>query len=196
MNSSGKPLIKIEKLSIVFNEGEANELKAIDNLDLEIYPHEYLILFGPSGCGKSTLLNVISGLLPPSGGKIEIEDRDITAFTEKEKLEFHRKRIGMVFQSFFLVSTLSVIDNICLPRAFVGDEFSSRRADGMNLLKRFGIESQAEKFPQDLSGGQRQRVAIARSLINSPSIIVADEPVGNLDSKSTYNVLTILKELN
>lgn len=196
MNSTGNPLIKIEKLSIVFNEGETNELRAIDGIDLEIYPHEYLILFGPSGCGKSTLLNVISGLLPPTSGKIEFEGRDMTDFVEKEKLEFHRKRIGMVFQSFFLVPTLSVIDNVCLPRAFAGDDSPNRQADGMNFLKRFGIEAQAEKFPRDLSGGQRQRVAIARSLMNSPSIIVADEPVGNLDSKSAFNVLSILNDLN
>ena len=196
MNSSSAPLIKLEKLNIVFNEGKPNEARILDNLDLEIYPHEYLILFGPSGCGKSTLLNVISGLLKPSSGKVEIEGRDITTFTEKDKLEFHRKRIGMIFQSFFLVPTLSIIDNVCLPRSFTGDDSPARHEDAMNFLKRFGIEAQAEKFPNDLSGGQRQRVAIARALMNSPSIIVADEPVGNLDSKATYNVLSILKELN
>jgi putative ABC transport system ATP-binding protein len=196
MNSSGAPLIKIEKLNIVFNVGKPNETRVLDNLDLEIYPHEYLILFGPSGCGKSTLLNVISGLLKPTSGKVEIENKDIATFTEKEKLEFHRRRVGMIFQSFFLVPTLSIIDNICLPRSFTGDDSPARRQDGLNLLKRFGIEAQAEKFPNDLSGGQRQRVAIARALMNSPSIIVADEPVGNLDSKATYNVLSILKDLN
>jgi len=196
MNTSGAPLIKIEKLNIVFNAGKPNEARVLDNLDLEIYPHEYLILFGPSGCGKSTLLNVISGLLKPTSGKVEIENKDIAAFTEKEKLEFHRRRVGMIFQSFFLVPTLSIIDNVCLPRSFTGDDSPARRQDGLNFLKRFGIEAQAEKFPNDLSGGQRQRVAIARALMNSPSIIVADEPVGNLDSKATYNVLSILKELN
>jgi putative ABC transport system ATP-binding protein len=196
MNNSGAPLIKLEKLNIVFNVGKPNEVRVLDNLDLDIYPHEYLILFGPSGCGKSTLLNVISGLLPPTSGKVEVEGKEITTFTEKEKLEFHRRRIGMIFQSFFLVPTLSIIDNVCLPRSFTGDDSPARRQDAMNFLKRFGIEAQAEKFPNDLSGGQRQRVAIARALMNSPSIIVADEPVGNLDSKATYNVLSILKELN
>lgn len=195
-NSTGAPLVKIEKLSIVFNQGKPNEMTALDNLNLEIYPHEYLILFGPSGCGKSTLLNVISGLLPPTSGKVEIEGREIASFTEKEKLEFHRRRIGMIFQSFFLVPTLSILDNVCLPRSFVGDDTPTARQDALNLLTRFGIEAQAQKFPNDLSGGQRQRVAIARSLINSPSVIVADEPVGNLDSKATFNVLSILKELN
>ena len=196
MNNSGAPLIKLEKLNIVFNVGKPNEVRVLDNLDLDIYPHEYLILFGPSGCGKSTLLNVISGLLPPTSGKVEVEGKEITTFTEKEKLEFHRRRIGMIFQSFFLVPTLSIIDNVCLPRSFAGDDSPASRQDAMNFLKRFGIESQAEKFPNDLSGGQRQRVAIARALMNSPSIIVADEPVGNLDSKATYNVLSILKDLN
>jgi putative ABC transport system ATP-binding protein len=196
MDSTTNPLIKIENLSIIFNEGTPNEMRALDNINLEIFPHEYVILFGPSGCGKSTLLNVISGLLAPTRGKVEVEGRDITTFSEKEKLEYHRRRIGMVFQSFYLVSTLSIIDNVCLPRAFLKDDIESRKKDGLNLLKRFGVEAQGEKFPSDLSGGQRQRVAIARSLINSPLIIVADEPVGNLDSKAAYNVLTILKELN
>ena len=196
MNSSGAPLIKLEKLIIVFNVGKPNEVRVLDTLDLDIYPHEYLILFGPSGCGKSTLLNVISGLLPPTSGKVEVEGKEITTFTEKEKLEVHRRRIGMIFQSIFLVPTLSIIDNVCLPRSFAGDDSPASRQDAMNFLKRFGIEAQAEKFPNDLSGGQRQRVAIARALMNSPSIIVADEPVGNLDSKATYNVLSILKDLN
>ena len=181
---------------MVFNEGKPNETRILDNFNLDIFPHEYVILFGPSGCGKSTLLNLIAGLLHPTSGKIEVEGRDLASFSEKEKLEFHRRKIGMVFQSFYLVSTLPIIDNVCLPRAFVGDDSPARKEDGINFLKRFGIESQAEKFPRDLSGGQRQRVAIARSLMNSPSIIVADEPVANLDSKATYNVLTILKELN
>jgi putative ABC transport system ATP-binding protein len=196
MDGAGKPVIKIENLSVIFGQGSTNETKVLDEISLDIYPHEYLILYGPSGCGKSTLLNVISGLLKPSGGKVEIEGRGIETYSEKEMLEYHRKKIGMIFQSFYLVSTLSVIDNVCLPRAFLGDDLEARKKDGLNFLKRFGIFDQAEKFPQDLSGGQRQRVAIARSLVNGPSIIVADEPVGNLDSKSSYNVLSILQELN
>ena len=161
-----------------------------------IYPHEYVILYGPSGCGKSTLLNSITGLLRPTTGKVEIEGKDLNSFSEKEKLEFHRRKVGMVFQSLYLVPTLTIIDNVSLPRAFSGDDTPGRKKDGMNFLKRFGIEEQAEKLPGDLSGGQRQRVAIARSLMNSPQIIVADEPVGNLDSKASFNVLSILKELN
>jgi putative ABC transport system ATP-binding protein len=196
MDYTAKPQIQIEKLNVILNEGKANEFRILDNVNLDIYPHEYLILFGPSGCGKSTLLNVITGLLKPTSGTVEIEGRDIASFSEKEKLDYHRRKIGMIFQSYYLVSTLSVLDNVCLPRAFAGSNVSERIRDGLNFLRRFGIEGQAEKFPRDLSGGQRQRVAIARSLVNSPSIIVADEPVGNLDSKAAYNVLSILKELN
>lgn len=196
MNVSEKPFVKIENLSIIFNQGKVNEHKALDTINLDIYPHEYLILYGPSGCGKSTLLNLITGLLKPTIGKVEIDGRDLKSFSEKDLLEFHRRRVGMIFQSFYLIPTLSVIDNVCLPRAFVEDDFENRTKDGMNFLKRFGVGDQAEKFPGDLSGGQRQRVAIARSLVNGPSVVVADEPVGNLDSKSAYNVLTILQELN
>jgi putative ABC transport system ATP-binding protein len=196
MTSLGKPLIKIENMNVVFGAGKEGELRALDNISLDIYSHEFLILYGPSGCGKSTLLNVISGLLKPTGGKVEFDGRDMATFSEKEKIELHRRRVGMIFQSFFLISTLTVLDNVCLPRYFFVDDSSIRSRDGLNLLRRFGIESQAEKFPHDLSGGQRQRVAIARALINGPSVIVADEPVGNLDSKSAFNVLSILKELN
>ena len=196
MNKSGAPLIKIEKMSVIFNQGKPNEARVFDNIDLDIYPHEYLILFGPSGCGKSTLLSVISGLLPPTSGKVLIDGKDMATFTEEEKLKYHRRQVGMIFQSFHLIPTLSIIDNVCLPRAFVGDDSPARERDGMNLLKRFEIDAHAEKFPNDVSGGQRQRAAIARALVNGPSIIVADEPVGNLDSKAAYNVFRILEELN
>lgn len=196
MNSSDTPLIKIKNLSVSFDVGEEKELNALENINLDIYPHEYLILYGPSGCGKSTLLNVISGLQKPTSGAVTINNRDLGSFSEKEKLDFHRHWIGMIFQSFYLIPTLSVIDNVSLPRAFLNDSPAERRRDAMNFLKRVGVSNQAEKYPQDLSGGQRQRVAIARCLMNGPKIIVADEPVGNLDSKSAYNVLSILKELN
>ena len=196
MNKSGAPLIKIEKMSVIFNQGKPNEARVFDNIDLDIYPHEYLILFGPSGCGKSTLLSVISGLLPPTSGKVLIDGKDMATFTEEEKLKYHRRQVGMIFQSFHLIPTLSIIDNVCLPRAFVGDDSPARERDGMNLLKRFEIDAHAEKFPNDVSGGQMQRAAIARALVNGPSIIVADEPVGNLDSKAAYNVFRILEELN
>jgi putative ABC transport system ATP-binding protein len=191
-----EPIIEVSDLFVVYNEGQPNEARVLENIDLKIYPREYVIIFGPSGCGKSTLLNVISGLLRPTKGKVEIGKEDINTFSKKQKVNFRRKKIGMVFQSFFLVPTLKIVDNVGLPKTFLGEEEAEREKISRQLLERFGIGAQADKFPAELSGGQRQRVAIVRSLVNNPEIIFADEPVGNLDSKSSYTVMSILTELN
>ena len=188
--------IKIKDLSVLYNEGKSNEVRALENINLEIFPQEYLIIFGPSGCGKSTLLYSISGLQKPTYGKVEIDGQDINAMSKLEKAEFHRRKIGMIFQAFYLVDSLSVMDNVCLPKVFTGDRDEDRKEAGRKLLERFGIHQQADKFSSELSGGQKQRTSIARSLINNPEIIFADEPVGNLDSKSSFNVMSILSELN
>jgi ABC-type methionine transport system ATPase subunit len=116
--------------------------------------------------------------------------------TEQEALDLHQTKIGMIFQAFYLIPSLPILDNVCLPKTFCGDSMVNRETEGMKLLRRFGIAEQSQKFPPQLSDGQKQRVAIARSLINNPDIILADEPVGNLDSEAAQNVLTILKELN
>ena len=191
-----KPNIEVKDLNLVYNSGKPNEIKGLENINLKIFSHEYVIIFGPSGCGKSTLLYAIAGFHRPTGGEIVVDGEDINSFDEKRKVEFRRNRIGMVFQSFFLVPTLTVLDNVCLPKIFLNADFSEREKKGLELLERFGIREQAEKFPAELSGGQKQRVAIARALVNNPDILIADEPVGNLDSKSSFNVMTILRELN
>lgn len=191
-----EPLIVIDKLRIIYNQGKSNEMRALEETNLTIYPHEYVIIFGPSGCGKSTLLYSISGLQRATYGEVRIKGKAISKMTEKEDLELHQKEIGMIFQAFYLISSLTILDNVCLPRTFQGETTAVRRKDGFSLLRRFGIAEQADKMPNQLSGGQKQRVAIARSIVNSPDIILADEPVGNLDSESAQNVLDILKELN
>ncbi len=191
-----KPLIEARNLEMVFNQGKSNEIKALYNINLKIYPHEYVIFFGPSGCGKSTLLYTLAGFQKPSDGEIIVDGQDINKFSKKEKVEFHRRKIGMVFQSFFLIPTLKILDNICLPKVFIGVGAKEREKRGRELLERFGIKEQANKFPVELSGGQKQRVAITRALMNDPDILIADEPVGNLDSKAAFNVMKILQELN
>jgi len=191
-----KTTIEVKGLNMVYNQGKPNESKALEDINLKIYPQEYVIIFGPSGCGKSTLLYALAGFQKPTGGEIIVEGQDINKFNKKEKVEFHRRKIGMVFQSFFLISTLKILDNVCLPKVFIGDGLDEREKRGKELLERFGIVEQADKFPVELSGGQRQRVAIARALLNNPDIIIADEPVGNLDSKASFNVMSILRELN
>jgi putative ABC transport system ATP-binding protein len=190
------PIIIVDKLRVIYNQGKSNETRALEETSLQIYPHEYVIIFGPSGCGKSTLLYSISGLQKPTYGDVSIENISIVKMSRKEELELHQTKIGMVFQAFYLIPSLDILDNVCLPKVFRSEAPSARRLAGIQLLRRFGIAEQADKFPSQLSGGQKQRVAIARSLVNNPDIILADEPVGNLDSESAENVLKILKELN
>ena len=191
-----KPSIEVRGLNMVYNQGKLNESKALTDINLKIYPQEYVIIYGPSGCGKSTLLYALAGFQKPTSGEVIFDGQDINQFNKKEKVEFHRRKIGMVFQSFFLISTLKILDNICLPKVFIGEGSGEREKRGKELLERFGIKEQVDKFPAELSGGQRQRVAITRALINNPDILIADEPVGNLDSKASFNVMSILRELN
>ncbi len=191
-----EPIISVEDLRVIYNQGKSNEVRALEDINLKIFPHEYVIFHGPSGCGKSTLLYAISGLQAPTYGEITVESKKISQMTKKEMVELHQTGIGMIFQAFYLISSLTVWDNVCLPKVFRGEDRSKRRDDGMSLLRRFSIAEQGLKFPSELSGGQKQRVAIARSLVNNPNIILADEPVGNLDSESAANVLEILKQLN
>ncbi len=190
------PIIVVDKLRIIYNQGKSNETRALEETNITIYPQEYVIIFGPSGCGKSTLLYSISGLQSPTYGDVLIQGTSIAKMTRAEELELHQKKLGMIFQAFYLISSLDILDNVCLPKVFQGVATRERRQAGIGLLRRFGIVEQSNKFPNQLSGGQKQRVAIARSLINNPEIILADEPVGNLDSESAENVLKILKELN
>ena len=191
-----KPEIKIQDLNVIYNKGKSNEVRALENINLEINPREYVIIFGPSGCGKSTLLYAISGLQRPTSGVIEVGGDVISQFNKNSLAEFHRYRIGMVFQAFYLIESLSVLDNVCLPKIFDEQNEKERTELAMKLLSRFGMDEYANRFPSELSGGQKQRVSVARSLVNDPGIIMADEPVGNLDSKSAHNVMEILQDLN
>ncbi|MDD5396829.1 MAG: ABC transporter ATP-binding protein [Candidatus Moranbacteria bacterium] len=191
-----EPCIKVDQLRVIYNKGKSNEVRSLDGVSVEIYPEEYIIIYGPSGCGKSTLLYGISGLQAPTYGDVIVQGKNLAQMTKKEKVDFHQTRIGMVFQAFYLIETLTVLDNVCLPKVFRGENLKERREKAMELLRRFGIAEQADKFPATLSGGQKQRVSIARALVNDPEIILADEPVGNLDSESAQNVLDIFKEIN
>ncbi len=191
-----KSVVVVKDLNVIYNKGKSNEVRSLEEIDLEIFPQEYVIIFGPSGCGKSTLLYSISGLQRPTSGMVMVDGEDISTYKKKKSAWFHRHKIGMIFQSFHLIGSLNILDNVCLPKTFDGGEVEDRRAKALELLGRFTIANQADKFPMELSGGQQQRVSIARSLINDPDIILADEPVGNLDSKSSHTVMEILKELN
>ena len=190
------PIVNINNLQVIYNQGTSGETVSLKNINLRFWPGEYIIIFGPSGCGKSTLLYTIAGLQRPTSGEVLVEGKNLTTAGKKEMLELHQVGIGMIFQAFYLIPSLNIIDNVCLPKTFMGEDQEARREEGMKLLRRFGISEHANKFPNQLSGGQKQRAAIARALINKAQIILADEPVGNLDSESARNVLKILKELN
>jgi len=191
-----KPIVKADKLSVIYFMGRPNQVNAVTDANLEIFPGEFIIFFGPSGCGKSTLLYSIAGLERNIQGDIFIDGKNLAKFDNKE-LDNHRQHtIGMIFQAYYLISSLSVINNIVLPQFSLNTKNSEREKKAMDLLEFFGVSKQKEKYPNELSGGQQQRIAICRSLINDPELILADEPTGNLDSKSATDVMNLLLELN
>ena len=189
-------IIQAKDVSVVYNAGKSNEVRSLRDVSTTLYGEEYVIIFGPSGCGKSTLLYSISGLQAASSGEVWVSGKELSAMSRTEKVMLHQYSIGMVFQAFYLISSLTVLENVCLPQVFCDQDKETRKQKGMEFLQRFGIIEQASKYPNELSGGQKQRVAIARALINDPEIILADEPVGNLDSASSQTILNLLKELN
>ena len=191
-----QPIIKTENLGVAYDLGKTSEVWALRDINLEIYPEEYVIFFGPSGCGKSTLLYCIAGLEFPTTGKIIVQGKDLAGLSPKELIKFHLSSIGMIFQAYYLIPNLKVRDNILLPQLFAKIPPRERIKKAQALMERFGILDLRRRVPTKLSGGQQQRVAIARALINNPSIILADEPVGNLDSKSAEIVTNLLVELN
>jgi len=190
------PIISAKNLDFVYNKGKDNEYHALIDISLDIYPEEFVIVFGPSGCGKSTLLNVLAGLEMPDSGNIFVFNKDLTKMSKKDFAMYHRSEVGMIYQQYNLITSLSVLDNVALPQMFVNVRKGRRNRWSKKLLERFGILQQAKKIPTELSGGQQQRIGIARAIVNNPKIVLADEPVGNLDSVSAENVLSILKELN
>lgn len=191
-----EPLIKTKDLKVIYNLGKSNEVRSLDGVSVEIFPREFIILFGPSGCGKSTLLYTILGLQKPTDGQVLILGKDLKTFSEKDLTHYRLKQVGIIFQAYYLIPSISVIKNVMLPKIFLEENMTRRTIKAKELLERFGITAQKDKFPMSLSGGQQQRVAIARSLINDPELILADEPVGNLDTKSAEVVLQTLVDIN
>lgn len=192
---SRTPIIQLKNISVTFGQGES-ETQALHDVSLDIYAGEYVIIFGPSGCGKSTLMNCIAGLEQVTNGELKVRGANIAKLNEAELSLHRRQKIGMVFQQFNVLRTLTVLDNVALPQLFHGVNLHLRRTRAMKLLKVLGLEKHAKKIPSELSGGQQQRVAIARSLINNPWIILADEPTGNLDSKAANEVMDLFQSLN
>ena len=191
-----KPLIVCRDLSIIYNKGKSNEFRALQGVNTDIFEGEYIILFGPSGCGKSTLMYSIQGSLPPGEGTLLIRGDDIYSYPPSERVYFQRYIMGIIFQSFNLIGSLSVLDNVALPMIFCNVDKTTRNRRAQSLLERFGVGHVSHKIPSMLSGGQQQRVSVARSMVNDPKILLADEPTGNLDSISTQQVMDKIDEIN
>lgn len=185
-----KTILKTQQLCKYFGEGD-NQVKAVQDTNIEIKMGEFVAIIGKSGSGKSTLLHLLGGLDYPTSGKVYIKDKDIFNMSEDELAVFRRQKIGFVFQAFNLVSSINVYENVVLPLGLDDKEPDEKYID--DILDTLGIKDKVENLPSTLSGGQQQRVAIARALAAKPDIVLADEPTGNLDSKTGEEVISMLK---
>lgn len=185
-----KKILKVDNIKKIYGKGESI-VKAIDGITLEIENEKFSAIVGESGSGKSTLLHCMAGLDKPTEGNVYLDDKDIYKLSDDKLSKIRVKEFGFVFQSFNLIPVVNVYENIVLPVSIANDKIDKNYIN--DIIKKLGLQSQIKKFPNELSGGQQQRVAIARALANKPSIIFADEPTGNLDSKTTKEVMDTLK---
>lgn len=186
-------IVRTENLSKTYGSGE-NLVRAIDDVNLKIEKGEFIAIVGPSGSGKSTLLHLLGGVDNPSSGKIFIDGNDISKYSSKELALFRRRKVGLIYQFYNLIPNLTVRHNIELPLKL--DKRKINEEALLDTVRKLGIENKLDSFPSELSGGQQQRVAIARSLIYSPSLVLADEPTGNLDREKSREIIEILKYFN
>ena len=187
--------LQAESLRKEYRQGQ-KALEVLRGVDLTIRRGEFIAVMGPSGSGKSTLLHVLGGLDRPTSGTITVEGREITALDQDALCRYRRERVGFIFQSFQLLATMSARDNVAFPMVFTGVPRAERNERADKLLAEVGLADRAHHKPGELSGGEQQRVAIARSLANSPDLLLADEPTGNLDSATGTEVMTLLKRLH
>lgn len=188
-------MLRVENLSHSFKNGNETTV-VLQQIGFHVHKGEMIALLGSSGSGKSTLLNLMAGLMKPTEGNIFIADHNIVSMNENQLAEFRRKHIGFIFQAYELIANLTVRENVELPLVFQSMQPALRKKKALALLEQVGIPDKAELYPSQLSGGQQQRVSIARSLITEPSVIFADEPTGNLDTKTEEEIIMILKRLN
>ena len=188
-------IIKLEGITKVYRTTEV-ETTALENVNLTVRKGEFLSIMGPSGCGKSTLLNLMGLLDLPDQGKILINETETTQMKDGEMAEFRNKMLGFVFQSFHLINSLNVLDNVELPLLYRNSTAKSRREAAEKVLEKVGLSHRMRRLPTQLSGGQCQRVALARAIVGNPQIILADEPTGNLDSKMGSEIMELLFQLN
>jgi putative ABC transport system ATP-binding protein len=188
-------LIKIDNVRKIYGKGES-EVKAVNNVDLEINKGEFVALLGASGSGKSTLLHIIGAMDKPTSGDVIFDDKKISKMSESKLYKFRLKSIGFIFQTFNLIPSLTALENVMLPMRLAKVPLRKAKERALELLDMVDLKDRVNHIPSKLSGGQKQRVAIARALANDPSLILADEPTGNLDSKNSEKIMKILHELN
>lgn len=189
------PVIQLERLTKLFGHGDATAV-ALDNISLSIDKGEFVAIMGPSGCGKTTLLNILGLLDSPTHGEYLLADSPVADLSERQRARFRRDRIGMVFQHFNLLGRMNILENVALPLAYKGIWRTKRLNKVSDLLSSFGLQEREYYMPAQLSGGQLQRVAIARALINNPSILLADEPTGSLDTKASEIIMHELSDIH
>lgn len=188
------PMIQVKNLYKIYKVGP-NKVYALNGVDFTMYQGEFCAIVGPSGSGKSTLLNMLAGLEKPSKGEIVIAGRHIEKMNENQLVAFRRENVGFIFQSYNLLQTLNAVENVALPLSFRGIPRKIRNERAKKYLKLVGLEKQMKHMANAMSGGQQQRVGIARALVVNPKIIFADEPTGNLDSKTTMEVLKLMRKI-
>lgn len=190
-----KKLIDLKNVSKSYRNGD-QEFQVLKDVHLEVEEGEFVAIMGPSGSGKSTLMNIIGMLDRPTSGEYYLEGKEVAKLSEKKLAKVRNQQIGFVFQQFFLLSKLNALQNVELPLIYAGVSQSKRKALAEQYLKKVELETRMHHLPSELSGGQKQRVAIARALVNHPSIILADEPTGALDTKTGEQIMELLTELN
>lgn len=190
-----KPIIQLEGIRRDFKMG-THTVKVLKGIDLTIEENEYVALMGPSGSGKSTLMNLLGCLDTPTAGKYDLNGQDVSSLTDNELADIRNKEIGFVFQTFNLLPRQTALDNTALPLVYAGVSKAKRRERASVVLNHVGLGDRMDHQPSQLSGGQRQRVAVARALVNEPSLILADEPTGNLDSKTSVEIMRLFDEIH
>jgi putative ABC transport system ATP-binding protein len=193
--SDGKALIRLDSIAKIFYTDEV-ETHALAGVHLEVPPGEYLAIAGPSGCGKTTLLSILGLLDTPTQGEYLLDGQPVAGLTASQRARVRNRQIGFIFQAFNLIGDLTVYENVELPLTYRGMDSAERRKRVLEALEKVGMSHRVKHYPSQLSGGQQQRVAVARAVVGKPSILLADEPTGNLDSRNSESVMELLEELH
>lgn len=188
-------IIRIQDVYKIYQVG-TQEVRALNGVDLGVKKNDYMALMGPSGSGKSTLMNLIGCLDSPTRGSYTLNNQEVSRLSDNDLAEIRNTEIGFVFQTFNLLPRYTAIENVALPLVYAGMSYQDREKRAKEVLTMVGLEDRMSHTPNELSGGQRQRVAVARALVNKPSIILADEPTGNLDSKTSHDIMNLFQEIH